>query len=163
EHGVEKKLAARILLAQPEGAISVGEVDRAVALDHDVVGPAEAFALITVRQHGAPAILLDAHQRASRKSRYDQPALPIERQAVGADHGEFLELRVLRIAAVVLDAAPAPDLGTGVAHLALIDRRLAVECQLPDHIARNVGEQEIAFPALLHPHRTLGEAEAALH
>src|SRR5262249_45391962 len=120
-HRIEIKLAAGILLAQPESAVGVGEVDRAVALDHDVVGAAEALAFIAIGQHGAPAVLIDAHQRAPREGGHDQPTLTIERQAVGADHGEFLELRVVAFPAVVVDAAPAPDLWAGVAHLALID------------------------------------------
>ena len=161
-HGVEIEFLAGILLAQAEGAVRIGEVDRAVALDHDVVGAAEALALVAVGQHGALAVLLDAHERAARKGGDDQPALAVERQAVRADHREFLELRIGALAAVVLDAAPAPDFRPVVADVAEIDRRLAVRRELPDHIARHVGEQEMPLPALLHPHWPFGEAEAPL-
>ena len=64
--------------------------------------------------------------------------------------------------AVVLEAAPAPWLRPGVADLLLIDRCLAVGGELPHHIARNVGEQQVALIALLHPHRAFREAEPAL-
>ena len=158
----EIELPAGILLTQAEGTERIGEVDRAVALDHDVIGAAEALPLVAVGQHGALAVLLDPHERAARKGGDDQPPLAVESQPVRADHGEFFEPGIVALAAVVLYAAPAPDLRPVVADIAEIDRRSAVRCELPDHIARDIGEQQIPFPAVLHPHRPFREAKAAL-
>ena len=77
--GVEIELLAGVLVALAVRAVGVGEIDGAVALDDDVVGAAEALALVAVGEHGALAVLLDAHQRAAREGGEDQPALAIER------------------------------------------------------------------------------------
>src|SRR5205823_1305274 len=109
-----------------------------VFLYHDVVGATEALALVAVGKHGALAVRLDAHERASGKSGDDQTALAVEREAVCADHGEFLELRIVALLAVVLDAAPAPYLRSVVADVAEVDGRLAVGRNLPDDVAGDV-------------------------
>src|SRR6516165_3969239 len=92
----------------------------------------------------ARAVLFDAHQRAPREGREDQPALAVKREAVGADHGEFLEAGIAAVEAVVLNAAPAPYLRPGVADIAGKDGGLAVRRELPHDVAGNIGEQQIA-------------------
>jgi hypothetical protein len=51
-------------------------------------------ALVAVGEHGALAVLLDAHQRAAGEGRENEAALAIDGEAVGADHREFLEARI---------------------------------------------------------------------
>src|SRR5262249_26961208 len=114
-HPGEIELFAGILLALAERAIGVGEIDGAVAFDHDVVGAAESVALVIVGEHGALAVLFDPHQRAAREGGEDQAALTVDGEAVGPDHGEFLDPRIGALEAIVLDAAPAPHLGALVA------------------------------------------------
>src|SRR5215471_9673234 len=49
------------------------------------------------------------------KGGQDQAALPVDGQAVGAHHDEFLELRIVAVLAVVRDRPPAPAVRAGVA------------------------------------------------
>lgn len=65
EDGIEGQFAAGILAAEVEPAIGIGEVDRPIALDDDVVGGVEVFALVAVSQYRAFAVFLDAHEGAA--------------------------------------------------------------------------------------------------
>src|SRR5262249_54989602 len=141
-YGIEIELLARIFLAQTKRSKGVGEIDRAVALDHDVIRSAEALALVIVGEHGALAVGFDAHERAASEGCEDEAALAVEREAVGADHRELFEPWFVPVVAVILNASPAPDFRSAVANSGEIDRGAAVTRELPDHVARDIGEQE---------------------
>src|SRR5712671_4103411 len=158
----DSHFAAGIVFALPEGAERVGEIDAAVALDHDIVGSAEAFALEFIRQHGACAIVFNPHNRTPRKGRDHDAALAVNRQTVGAQHGKFFKLRIAFVHAVILESTPAPGFRPRITDLARENRRIAFGRELPDHVAWNISKQQITLAALLHPNRAFGEAEAAL-
>src|ERR1041385_4582926 len=68
----------RVLLSLAQAAEGVGEGDRAVLLDDDVVRAVELPAFVLVGEHGALAVLLDAVDRPPRPGRDDEAALPVE-------------------------------------------------------------------------------------
>ena len=70
------------LLARQRGAPGVGEVDRAVGLDDDVVRPVEAAALEAVGDHGEAAVELLPGDAAAVVLAGEQPALEIAGEPV---------------------------------------------------------------------------------
>src|SRR6202011_653252 len=70
----------------------VGEVDAAVGLDHDVVGPVELSPLKAVRDDGDAAVKLLPSDPTTVVLASDQPALEVAGQTVGAVR-RFLEQR----------------------------------------------------------------------
>ena len=64
------------------GRSGVGEIDAAVGLNHDVVGPVQALALVAVGDHGDATVGLAADHAGSAVAS-DQPALHVPGQAVG--------------------------------------------------------------------------------
>ena len=108
----------------------VGEVDRAVALDHDVVGAVELPALVVGGEHlapAAPAVGVHAHDRARDVLADDEPPVVVDRHPVAL---------VGRVG----------DLG---------DPRVRVPA--PAHVAGHVAEEQEAVGV---PDRPLGEGEA---
>src|SRR5262249_13193109 len=83
-----------------EGAVRIGEVDRAVGLDHDVVRPVEALALKIVGDHGEAAIKLTPRHPPRLVLAGDDAALlvagePVRLIGVLLEHGHALARRVL--------------------------------------------------------------------
>src|SRR5882762_7065304 len=158
---LEVQALARVLLAKAQAAVGVGEVDRAVALDDDVVRAVELPAFETVGEHGALAVLLDPVDRPSGPCRDDEPALPVEGEPVRADHVELLEQGIARVLSVGLLEAHAPDVGLGVAAAMHVDGRFAPGRELVDHVRGDVAQEQVA--TLLDPDDALGEPETTLH
>src|SRR5882757_8231904 len=158
---LEVEALARVLLAQAQAAVGVGEVDGAVALDDDVVRAVELPAFEAVGEDGALAVLLDPVDRPSGPGRDDEPALPVEGEPVRADHVELLEQGIARVLPVGLLEAHSPDVGPGVAAAMHVDGRFAPGRELVDHVGGDVAQQQVA--ALLDPDEALGKPEAALH
>ena len=94
------------LLGRGGAAPRIGEIDRAVGLDHHVVGPVETPPLEAVREHGETAVELAPRHPPGVVLAREQPALQIAREPVGAIarlevHGRRLPRHVLHPAAVV--------------------------------------------------------------
>src|SRR5436305_8399074 len=73
--------------AGPAAVGRIGEDDRAVGCDHDVVGAVELLALPVRGEHRPGAVGLDAHQAARRVLADQQAALEIPGQAVALVRG----------------------------------------------------------------------------
>ena len=67
-----------------EVAVGVGEIDAAVGLDDDVVGPVETAALEAVGDHRDAAVELLARHPPGVVLAGDQAALQVAREPVGA-------------------------------------------------------------------------------
>src|SRR5204863_8136036 len=106
---LELQSFARIFLAHAQAAVRVGEVDRPVFLNDNVVGAVELFAFVAIGEYRARAVFFDTVDRPAGPRRDDEPALRIEREPVRADHVELLECRIARILAVRLLESHAPD------------------------------------------------------
>src|SRR5882672_11379976 len=158
---LEVQALARVLLAKAQAAVGVGEVDRAVLLDDDVVRSVELLAFEAVGEHGALAVLLDPVDRPSGPCRDDEPALPVEGEPVRADHVELLEQGIARVLAIRLLEPHAPDVRQRIAASVQVDGRLALGRELVDHVRGDIAQEQVA--ALLDPYDALGEPEAALH
>src|SRR5437762_1387095 len=158
---LEVQALARVLLAKAQAAVGVGEVDRAVFLDDDVVRPVELLAFETVGEDGALAVLLDPVDRPSRPGRDDEPPLAVEGEPVRADHVELLEQRIARALAVGLLEAHAPDIRLCVAAAVHVDRRLAPRRELVNYVRGHVAQEQVA--AFLDPDDAIGEPETALY
>src|SRR6267378_206846 len=158
---LEVQALARVLLAKAQAAVGVGEVDRAVALDDDVVRAVELPAFETVGEYGALAVLLDPVDRPSGPCRDDEPALPVEGEPVRADHVELLEQGIARVLPVGLLEAHSPDVGPGVAAAMHVDGRFAPGRELVDHVRGDIAQEQVA--TLLDPDDALGEPETTLH
>src|SRR6266516_5997200 len=137
---LEVQALARVLLAKAQAAVGVGEVDRAVLLDDDVVRSVELLAFEAVCEHGALAVLLDPVDRPSGPGRDDEPALPVEGEPVRADHIELLEQGIARVLPVGLLEAHAPDVGLGVAAAVHVDGRFAPGRELVDYVGGDVAQ-----------------------
>src|SRR5882762_5074730 len=157
---LEVQTLARILIAQAQAAVGVGEVDRAVLLDDDVVRAVELLAFEAVGEHGARAVPFDPVDRPSGPGRDDEPALPVEREPVRADHVELLEQGIAGILAVGLLEPHAPDVRQRIAASVQVDGRLALGRELVDHVRGDIAQEQVA--ALLDPCDALGKPEAAL-
>src|SRR6266702_99037 len=151
---LEVQAPARVLLAKAQAAVGVGEVDRAVLLDDDVVRAVELLPFEAVGEDGALAVLLDPVDRPPGPGRDDEPALPVEGEPVRADHVELLEQGIARVLPVGLLEAHAPDVGPGVAAAVHVDGRLALGRELVDHVCGDVAQEQVA--ALLDPDDALG-------
>src|SRR6266571_3813866 len=158
---LEVQALARVLLAKAQAAVGVGEVDRAVLFDDDVVRSVELLAFEAVGEHGALAVLLDPVDRPSGPGRDDEPALPVEGEPVRADHVELLEQGIARVLPVGLLEAHAPDVGPGIAAAVHVDGRFAPGRELVDHVRGDVAQEQVA--ALLDPDEPFRKPEAALH
>src|SRR5262249_9694562 len=156
---VEVELLSGIVLAQPEPSIAIGEIDRSILLDYDIVSPTEPFALEFVGQHGALAIGLDAVDRTPSPGRDHEPPLPVEGQPVAPDHGELLVAWFTPELAVRLHEADTPDIDALVPAFLHVDGHLSVRCPFVDHVARHFAEQQVTR-ALWHPERALGKTKA---
>src|SRR6266436_5836438 len=158
---LEVQALARILIAQAQAAVGVGEVDRAVLLDDDVVRAVELLAFEAVGEHGALAVLFDPVDRPSGPGGDDEPALPVEREPVRADHVELLEQGIARILAIGLLEPHAPDVRQRIAASLQVDGRLALGRELVDHVRGDIAQEQVA--ALLDPDEPFRKPEAAFH
>ena len=66
-------------------AASIGEVDRAVGFDSEVVGSVQRLSLKRVCQDGALAVLFKAPEKAIAVRADDQPALSVDGEAVASE------------------------------------------------------------------------------
>ena len=129
EDAVERQLLP--LDAAAQAVRRVGEVDRAVRADDDVVGAVQLLALVVRRQHLAPAarpIRVDADDARGRVLAHDQAPVGAERHPVAL-------------------VARARD-----------DADAALLVPAPPRVGRHVGEEQ---EAVRIPDRALGEGEAA--
>ncbi len=74
----------QIPLLGHDAGTRIGEIDRAIRLDHDVVRPIEPPALEAVGNHGEAAVELAARDAAGVVLAGHEPALQVAREAVGA-------------------------------------------------------------------------------
>src|SRR5207245_3226712 len=118
----------------------------AVGFEDQVVGAVKALAHVIVGENGLLAVLFNTADAAVAVLAQDQPALRVERQAVGAGFVAGLAAaRLLAGVAARLEVLRDPLLG-GV---------------LVDDVVRDVGEEQVA--AVLDPDRPLDPDEALGH
>jgi hypothetical protein len=89
----------------------IGEPDRAVRADHHVVGTVESQAFVAIGDHGDGAVVLRSGDPAPAVLAGHQPALPVDRVAVGiagraAEDGDLAALLVEAQHPVVGNVAP---------------------------------------------------------
>lgn len=60
----------------------IGEPDRIIGLDHDIIGRIEALAVEPIGQHGDGSVIFGARDAAAGVLASDKPALPIASEAV---------------------------------------------------------------------------------
>src|SRR2546422_7590294 len=130
---VKKYLFSRVVeeLGQPEGR--VGEIERPIGPVNQVVGAVEPLSLVAVGKNGQRSVRLEAGHAAVAVLVDRQPALRIERQAVGSG------LAVLG------------NVASGIPARLAKHRELSVLSVLVDGIGVWVAEQQ----AITHPDRTL--------
>src|SRR6516225_3302255 len=124
EDARETYAAPRILVAQPQSAGIVREVDRTVLLHDKIIGAVELLAVEIISQRDPLAVLLDPVDAAARPSGDHQATLAVERKPVRPDHGKFLVARIVLAAAIGLHEADAPDVETGIAAMIQVERLL---------------------------------------
>src|SRR5262249_19218062 len=126
----------------------VGEVDRAVGLDHDVVGAVQSLALETLGEHGARTVVRDARDATAVVLGGDHATLSIEGEAVGVPPRVRGQLRPLGQAAPARDALVrdiAEEQGAGAPHRPLREGEPA--CHAFDG---RIGGDEIVQRAVTH-------------
>src|SRR5262249_7976171 len=96
-----------ILIAQPNSAGIVCEVDRTVLLHDKIIGAVELLAVEIIGQGDSLAVFLDPVDAAARPGGDHQATLTVEREPVRPDHGKLLVARIVLAAAIGLHEADA--------------------------------------------------------
>src|SRR6185312_10052417 len=107
------------------------------------------------RQHGAGAVLLQAHEREILSRAPDQPPLAVDAGAVGPDQ-DHVDARYVR------ELPGVGEVIAAVARLVQEYRDLAVRGHLVDDVADDADHQQVAFLTVTaaYPHRAIAEAES---
>ena len=79
----QRLLAARALVIRSDAVVRIGEPDRTVRGDDDVVGRVQRLAIVTVGDHGDGAIVLRTRDAARAVFAGHEAAFPVARVAVG--------------------------------------------------------------------------------
>src|SRR6185312_13382255 len=117
--------------------------------------PIEVLALESLRQHGAGAVLLQAHEREILTRTPDQATLAIDAGAVGPDQ-DHVDSRDVR------ELAGVGEVIAAVARLVQEHRNLAGRGHFVDDVADDADHQQIALLAVVaaHPDRAIAEPES---
>src|SRR6266511_2578592 len=157
------QLLPGIFFPEAQAAKTVGEVDRSILFNNNVVGAAEALSFVASGEDGALTVLFDAIDRPACPCRADESVLSVQRKPVRPDHGKLLEQRIVSILPIRLHESHAPNVLSGIAAVVQIDGHLAVGRPLVDHVGGHIAKQQIPALTFVNPESSLGKSKAAFH
>src|SRR6185437_8292784 len=121
--------------------VRVGEVDGTVMSDGNVVRAVESLALVSGREHGARAVLLQAHEGAILACAPDHAALPVDTGAVGSHQGH-VDARDVR------ELSDVGEVSSGVSGFIEEYRYVALGGHLVNDVAEDAHRQQITRGAV---------------
>src|SRR5882724_701163 len=124
----------------------IGEPDATVGFDNDIVGRVQAFALVTLDEHGPRAVVLGSRQAATLLLAGDQTALAVDGVPIGVVAG-LAEHRHRAIGLVVPHHPVVGDVRPNqVAACCEVGRTLRPAGPRPKHLEMHVGERHTEKP-----------------